>query len=380
LSGEDRIKWHELCLTLAIAVLPSHAWAAPSALYGVSCVTQGANATTGPDATGNNFICDSGSTTWLPPAYQFGNSASSCSTTVAGTLRWTGSDFQDCDGGGWSSLLNVTTPNVQVFTTPGANTYTWSSSYTFIDVYICGAGGGGGNGGGNASGQSAGAGGGGGECVDQVFKGSDVAGNVTVTIGTGGIHSVAGGNSTFGSFRTAYGGGGGQVSQGNNTSTGGNGGDLMAAGTTSQATNGFGGGAPNGQVGSAPTSPYAGAGGGSSLNSSVAGKAGGNSWLGGPGGGGGGSGGGNAGGNGGQSVGCPTAPSGGAGGGANPGGSTAASYNYLPGCGGGGGGSLTGGTGGVGGAGTNAGGGGGGGDGSGVGGQGGNGFAVVKSW
>jgi hypothetical protein len=89
----------------ALALLvPSSTFATPTALYGVSCAFPGALNVTGPDATGNNFICDSGTITWKYPAYQFGSTSATCNSTNAGVVQWTGSAFQGCNGSAWTTL------------------------------------------------------------------------------------------------------------------------------------------------------------------------------------------------------------------------------------------------------------------------------------
>jgi hypothetical protein len=405
-SVENRIKWRKLYLTLALALLPSHAWASPAALYGVSCVTPGANNTTGPDATGNNFICNSGSVTWLPPAYQFGSTASSCTATTAGMVQWNDSVFQLCNGSSWGKIYS---PSFSTYCTvasgltcTGNSGAVWnnSASYSYVDVYICGGGGQGGGGLVGASSVAGGPGGGGGACVEQIFRASDLASTVTITLGSGGHTSTGsaagqvGGNSTFGSYLTAYGGGGGDGASLN--AAAGTGGDLFAVGLTGvqNTVNGFGGRAgSNGSGGFQPTSPWAGAGGGGSAGNGNPSGVGGNGWSGGPGGG---AGGGvisspnaRVGTAGGKSIGCSSPPSGGAIGGGAGGASVNPTYVYMVGCGGaGGGGSNANSTsGGNGTAGTNAGGGGGGGATlsggvavGGNGGAGGDGFAVIKAW
>lgn len=331
--------------------------------------------------------------------------------------------FLQTDGSGNASWQTVSggaiAPDIQVFTTTGANTWTRpAGGPALVQVYMCGGGGGGAGGhraasGAFAAGGGAGAGGG---CVLQTFKAADAGASQTVTIATGGnggagatvngnagtVGSV-GGNSTFGSLLTAFGGGPGFSAAANGSGGGGggpftaglvgsagNGGvsELEAAGlATTQGLahcNGGGGGSLN--VGSRVCAG-GGGGGGAADNSALnpGGNGGGSAWLGGPGGGGGGgttsANVGSTAGVGGKSPGCPTAPAGGTSG-ANAGGSTAADFNYHPGCGGGGGGGANAGSaGGNGGAGTNAGGGGGGGSGNnangGTGGAGGNGFAIV---
>jgi hypothetical protein len=320
--------------------------------------------------------------------------------------------------------------DVQVFTTTGANTWTRPAGVTLVRVIICAAGGGGGGGGRAAAATSTtgGGGGGGGHCHDVVYKAADAGASQTVTIATGGTNGAgatvngnagtngsAGGNSTFGSLLTAYGGGGGQGGPGASGQAGGGGGGSgsVVGGVGAAGQGGDSGYGQSIQPGPSPTQnscaggsgptttaitlrgaagcSFGGAGGSwassSAANIVTVNAAGGHASAHGPGGGGGGSvftdNTGRAGGSGGGSIGCPTPTSGGAAGN-NPGGSTAADFNYHPGCGGGGGGSATATGGGAGGNGTSAGGGGGGGAGDavngGAGGSGGNGLAIITSW
>lgn len=339
-------------------------------------------------------------------------------------LRYTG-------GGNWRILFyqkfngQALTPSVldvQNFT--GNGTWTRATGVGVVNVFICGSGGGGGGGGrvAAATAVTGGGGGGGGYCAHVTYKAADAGASQTVTIGGAGSAGAgatvngnagtaggAGGTSTFGTLLSAFGGGGGQGGAAAAVGGGGGGGGGPSTAGLTSSTVGSGGGGDfagnsggtgtfvvaicNGQSSAnsaapAPGCPGGGAGGGSNqtiLN--FTGNAGGPAGMYGPGGGGGASmttdNTGHAAGNGGKSAGCPTAPAGGAAGN-NPGGSTAASFNYLPGCGGGGGGSSAAVSAGAGGAGTNAGGGGGGGAGDNVnggnGGAGGPGFAIVISW
>ena len=321
-----------------------------------------------------------------------------------------------CTGTAFESIL--LSPMQKIFTS-GTTTWTTPGSSTFTEVFICGAGGGGGGGGREAAANfsSGGGGGGGGGCVYAKFKTADVGASQTVTVGTGGSGGSGattngstggsgngGGNTTFGSLLTAFGGGGGSagIAAGAGAGGGGGGGQTAAGGTSTASTTGGssefatsistgGCGAENATV-TPSTTPFTcgqgGGGGGSGSNTGNPGGKGSNSTSNGaPGGGGGGSinnaNTGSVGGAGGKSMGCATSPSGG-GTGAS-GGSTAATFNYLPGCGGGGGGGGQGtpAGGGTGGAGTSGSGGGGGGAGNaangGAGGAGGNGFAVIIS-
>lgn len=125
----------------------------------------------------------------------------------------------------------ATVADVQTFT--GSGTYTKPSGAKKVFVQAWGAGGGGGRA--NTS-ADRGAGGGGGAYKEFWFDASAVSATETVTIGAGGAGGSAtpqdgadGGNTTFGSLLTAYGGGGGQ---GANSAPvfGGGGGGSMAKG------------------------------------------------------------------------------------------------------------------------------------------------------
>lgn len=127
--------------------------------------------------------------------------------------------------------------------------------------------GGGGCGTGAASSQCAGGGGGGG-CTIKRFKITDLTSTVTVAIGAGGTIGNAGGNSSFGSYVLAYGGGvGGSSSTGNPAGGGGGGGSISAgsAGLNGGAGgNGGGGGSSGSTFGGAGGQSYWGGGGGAS--------------------------------------------------------------------------------------------------------------------
>lgn len=118
-----------------------------------------------------------------------------------------------------------------------AQEYTASGTWTkpagsgFVQVECWGAGGGGGRG------SNKGCGGGGGGYIRKVLALSSLGATETVTIGTGGAGATSsasgavGGNSSFGSFLTAYGGAGGGFNNGGAGSClgGGGGGWLSAA-------------------------------------------------------------------------------------------------------------------------------------------------------
>lgn len=145
--------------------------------------------------------------------------------------------------------------DIQIFNTSG----TWTKPAGAKEVFIEGWGGGGGSGGTTANNQSAGAGAGG--YSYRWMQASDIASPVTVTVGSGGTPGTVGptvggdgGNSTFGTYLTAFGGKGSDV--GGSPKNGGNGGGfgtisfVGANGTTgTAATPDYGGGAGGGIAG-----------------------------------------------------------------------------------------------------------------------------------
>lgn len=130
----------------------------------------------------------------------------------------------------------------QLFTSTG--TWTKPTGLTGNEVVLVqawGAGGGGGTTG--TGGANGGGGGGGGAFLEHKFRASDLGATVTVTVGTGATATI-GGNTTFGTLLTAYGGGAGQTQSGaTNNSPGGGGGGVLGAGTSgnSDTTGGIGG-------------------------------------------------------------------------------------------------------------------------------------------
>lgn len=203
-----------------------------------------------------------------------------------------GSILVQCDGSTLRSVLlspmTVTFDVSGTFTTPGVGTW--------VDIEGWGAGASGGRG----ATSVAGGGGGGGGYNRRMLLRTLLAATETVTIGAGGaarttnVAGADGGNSTFGSLLTAYGGGAGQV--GANGRGGAGGGAISAAsGATAGApagddllnNSGWGGSATANTAGVAgKDSGYGGASGGS--GDSATGGAGGSSLYGGAGGGGGG--------------------------------------------------------------------------------------------
>jgi hypothetical protein len=175
-------------------------------------------------------------------------------------------------------------------------TFTVPANCSLIYVAACGAGGGGGSGSGGTSGAShhmtGGSGGGGGFLFQGFFRPAALASSFSVTVGAGGTGGVwvnstnngvagnTGGNTTFGSYATAFGGGGGQggkySANYNLGCTGGSGAGSLGPGVVGSYSAAVAGGAPTFQYcnytsydGTNFTATYAwdcsGSGGGSSL-------------------------------------------------------------------------------------------------------------------
>lgn len=128
-------------------------------------------------------------------------------------------------GGTISGVAGLVATNYQEFTSSG--TWTKPANVNFVYVEAIG---GGGSGRRDSSGTNAG-GGGGGLFVSGVFRASDLGSTVTVTVGAGGVsrtgsdqNGANGGDSTFGSHLTAYGGGAGDT-----TGSSGKAGNILGA-------------------------------------------------------------------------------------------------------------------------------------------------------
>jgi hypothetical protein len=101
---------------------------------------------------------------------------------------------------------------LQVFTAPGANTYTPTTGMLFCLVISTGGGGGGGSVTSDSSTHAAASGGGAGATCAELFSAATIGASQTVTVGSGGPGGTAGGNgtqgadTTFGALHTAGGG------------------------------------------------------------------------------------------------------------------------------------------------------------------------------
>lgn len=167
-----------------------------------------------------------------------------------------------------SSLSNVTFTGTTTFNGPIVNasstvqltynssgTYTKPSNLSYVRVQAWGGGGGGNN---SPDINGSGGGGGGGAYNEAYIWASSLSSSETITIGAGGNVAQAGGNTTFGSHITAYGGGTGGSDVDSAQGGGGGGGGLWGAGANGA------GNAANGAAGSGPTGFSGGAGGGNS--------------------------------------------------------------------------------------------------------------------
>jgi hypothetical protein len=177
---------------------------------------------------------DAAMTTRAPASTALDNTV--WTTTKAGYLD---KPISEVGGGEFAG----TVLNNQEFTSNG--TFTVPTGFIgFLFVTLVGGGGGGGGGGTGTTHGGGGGGGGGGFCWRvPVWVNKSETTSVAVTIGTGGAGGATqvigsqGNNSTFGSYLTAYGGGGGGRNSGvNNWGTGGAGGSMFAKGANGITT------------------------------------------------------------------------------------------------------------------------------------------------
>lgn len=162
------------------------------------------------------------------------------------------------DGANFQMVSNVASMPVDVQTLAGSGTWTDPGGISKVLVLLWAAGGSGGT-----ETTDGGGGGGGGGYAAAWFDAADTGATETVTIGAGGAAVSAndtngndGGNSTFGSLLTAYGGEGGVTNGGE----GGGGGGLFAKGASSAGGGPLGGAAGSGASGGIST--FGGGGGG----------------------------------------------------------------------------------------------------------------------
>lgn len=155
-----------------------------------------------------------------------------------------------------------------------SGTWTKPATGTVALIQAWGAGASGGRGGA----AHGGGGGGGGAYIERLIALASLSASVTITVGAGGTAQTsddtdgnAGGDTTFGSYLSAYGGGaGGGDNAGDNA--GGGGGGLTSAGSAGSTTTGGTGGGPVGSIGGVSTAaannsnPFGGGGGGSANN------------------------------------------------------------------------------------------------------------------
>jgi hypothetical protein len=214
--------------------------------FGAVALNQ-ANAVTGtlPVANGGT-----GATTLTANNVLLGNGTSALQVVAPGT---TGNVLVS-NGSTWTSAAPTggsKAADVQTFNSSG----TWTKPTGFgadsrVYIQLWGGGGSGGRGS-NAAG-----GGGGGGYNERWIDLSSLGATETVTVGAGGtgkttnLSGTVGGNSSLGSFITAFGGGGGAASSTNNAAGGGGGGGQLSAGGTITAgrpgSDGAGGGTSEG--------------------------------------------------------------------------------------------------------------------------------------
>jgi len=263
-------------------------------------ITTGGTQRVAVDASGNVTIngqgdirlADSDSSNWV--AFQ-------SPATVASNVTWTlpGADgtsgqFLSTNGTGTLSWNTAASANFQEFTTSGTWTKPAGANFVLIEAWGAGGGGGGGLASSTSTFRGGGAGGGGGAYNMRIYKAADVGATVTVTIGSGGTGSGPasiggdGGNTTFGTLLTAYGGKGGSAGTAGGANGGGGGGTLGVGGTQTAGGSPLSGAFGGGSATSSPGFVASGFGGGSGGTGSSLGFTGYGSSSGGPGGSGGG--------------------------------------------------------------------------------------------
>lgn len=219
---------------------------------GNSTVTVGANSTA--LSVGNS----SQSVVMTQNGVTLSNSTVSFTITRPDASQVTAGNYFIGANGTWQQATSNLTSNTQTFTANG--TWTKPAGYSDGSLVRIRLWGGGGSGAGYAQG-----GGGGGGAFHEIWKAlSELGATEAVTVGNGGAAKISagagndGGDSSFGSHATAYGGKGGTPS-GSSDYNGGGGGGIASKGSTT----GNGGGPGGGEVGTGtPNSTYGGGAGG----------------------------------------------------------------------------------------------------------------------
>ncbi len=241
-------RWLPLTTTLALTVLLggeaylSSAYA-DAAASGAVCSKSGASACN----TNGCFLCNG--TTWVTQPLLHGTTASACSTSIAGMIRWTGTGFEGCDGSSWGALGGGSTQLVGVYSSSTAvsnysvvfsgaansqpslsgTVLTLPSNTLYMVVELWGGGGGGAGGAGNGTATSGGSG------ASTCF-GSNATACTSPTLsasgGTGGITSAgsAAGIGSGGDVNLKGGGGGGTYTASGGYGAGGTGGSAPLGG------------------------------------------------------------------------------------------------------------------------------------------------------
>jgi hypothetical protein len=157
------------------------------------------------------LACPSG--TWVATSIQVGNDSTTCASGKAGTVRWTGSALEYCNGSSWTAMSGGggggALGDIQTFNASGTWTKPSSGTMAMIECW------GGGGGGARYNSWTPGGGGGGGYAMRWMPL-SSLGATETVTIGAGGAGRTGsngngsnGGTTTFGAHLTAdYGRGG----------------------------------------------------------------------------------------------------------------------------------------------------------------------------
>jgi hypothetical protein len=173
---------------------------------GAACTPNGAAAW----ISGIPLVCSS--LVWAVDTVRVGSSSATCSGSIQGAMRMNSTTLEYCNGTAWTALVGgvAGSSNIDVQTFSASGTWTRPSTGAYVLVECWGGGAGGGRG--NATGNFCHGGGGGGYNYRWVLR-SSLAATETVTIGAGGAGGAsagtsgsAGGNTTFGSWVTAYGG------------------------------------------------------------------------------------------------------------------------------------------------------------------------------